>query len=431
VKLRLRDVLRLAVTATGRRRIAVGLRAIVEPALDRLATRRRRRGLVSTRVVAVVGSFGKSTTVRAVSAAMGLDFERIDGNAGAAPALELLRAPRRARRVVLEIGVNRPGTMRSRALMLRPDVVVVTSVGSEHNRSLGNLEKTRFEKAEMVRGLSPTGVAVLNADDPNVHWMAGQAPGRVVLVGTSSDAELRAEDIVVDFPSGTRFALVAKGSRRQVKTRLLGSKAVFSILAAIAVGVVEGESLDVVIERLEELPPLRMRLEPVLLPDGTVILRDEFKSAPETIHNALDLLAEVRGRRKIVVLGEVSEPPGSQRPIYRAVGERAAQVADLFVHVGHSRQKYTTGWTRAGMTRETILDAGPGVIRAAEIVRSIRRPGDVILLKGRDTQKLDRVAVALMGREVRCAVEFCNLNLGPCDTCSYLTRGFPDNVVRM
>ena len=432
MRLRLRDALRLVRTSTGRVRLASGLRQAARPIFDHLAKRRRRKTLAQTRVTVVVGSFGKTTTARAVTAALGFPVsEAIEFNTGTAPARALLHLPRRARHAVLEIGIDGPGQMRGRAEMVRPDIVVVTGVGSEHGRSLGDLEATRREKAEMVRFLSPSGVAVLNGDDPNVRWMAGQTPGRVVLFGTSADADVRAQDIVVDFPTGTSFTLIVDGARREMQTKLLGRKAVLHVLAAIAVGLTEGKDLDGMLERLKAVPAARKRLEPVLLEDGTVLLRDEFKSAVETIHAALDLLEEIHGRRKVVVLGEVSEPPGSQGPIYRAIGGRVAQAADAVVHVGHDLQRYTTGLRRAGMDRAAIHDAGGDLMRAVEIVRGIQRPGDVILIKGRDTQRLDRVALALMGRQVRCMVSFCNLKLGPCDTCSYLSRGWPDNIVRM
>ena len=86
---------------------------------------------------------------------------------------------------------------------------------------------------------------------------------------------------------------------------------------------------------------------------------------------------------------------------------------------------------QAGMPAEAIFDSGPRVLRAVEVVERIRRPGDVILIKGRDTQRLDRVALGLMGRRVGCTVRFCDLKFGPCDRCSYLLRGWPENIVRM
>jgi UDP-N-acetylmuramyl pentapeptide synthase len=110
--------------------------------------------------------------------------------------------------------------------------------------------------------------------------------------------------------------------------RLLGRAFVRAALAAVAVAVSCGVPAELALERLSTLGPTPRRLSPARLPSGAWLLRDEYKSSLETVDNALDVLADlpVDGRR-IVVMGEISEPPGSQGPIYRRIGERVAEIA--------------------------------------------------------------------------------------------------------
>ncbi|HEX6015342.1 MAG TPA: hypothetical protein VFY87_26795 [Geminicoccaceae bacterium] len=94
------------------------------------------------------------------------------------------------------------------------------------------------------------------------------------------------------------------------------------------------------------------------------------------------------------------------------------------VVVGPMFRRYAAGATAAGMPREALLDARRDVRAAWEAVRADLRPGDVVLVKGRDTERLDRVALALQGRPVRCTIEFCDLRGVRCQTCPMLEAGW-------
>jgi UDP-N-acetylmuramoyl-tripeptide--D-alanyl-D-alanine ligase len=412
-------------TGAGRRALLTRLQFAGWPVLHRAATWYRRRALGGTRVVAVVGSFGKTTTARAVNAALGLpENPRLELNAFGSLALNLLGTRPGAEHRVLEVGIAEVGQMAAYADMVRPDVTVVTCVGSEHHRSLRTLAATRAEKSAMVNALSMTGTAVLNADDANVLWMAGSTRARVITFGMGPDADVRATDVALDWPYGTRFRLLHQGRAREVRTRLFGRHHVYPILAAVAAGLALGLDVERTLPVLTWLAPSRGRLQLVELADGVELLRDDHKSTLETVERALDLLAEIPGRRRLVVLGEVSEPPGSQGPIYRGLGARVAALAAGMVVLGGTFQRYAAGATAAGMPRNRMVNAGRDVLAAAAAVRAMLAPGDVVLVKGRDTQRLGRVSLALGGRQVGCTIPECSLKNTGCDDCPMLARGW-------
>jgi UDP-N-acetylmuramoyl-tripeptide--D-alanyl-D-alanine ligase len=174
---------------------------------------------------------------------------------------------------------------------------------------------------------------------------------------------------------------------------------------------------------LEAMPPRRGRLQLEPLPNGAWLVRDDFKSSVETIDAALDVLAELPGRR-IVVIGSVSEPPGSQGPIYRRLGERLGEVASRVIVVSSEFQRYAAGARAGGLPRSALVDARRDVRAAWEAVRADLQPGDVVLVKGRDTERLDRVGLALQGRDVRCAIDFCDLRGIRCEECPKLETGW-------
>lgn len=421
MRYRLRDTPEMLRTPVGRRLIRRGVMYQFWPVAFRLAQLYRATVVRRTRVIAIVGSLGKSTTLRAVSATLGT--EPSTDNAWTAVAGAILRIRRRQTHAAIEVGIAGLGQMRAYARMLRPNVAVVTSVASEHRRSLGSLDVTRAEKAWMVRALPRSGTAVLNGDDPNVMWMRGQTAAQVITFGYGEACDVRACDVRLDWPRGTRFRLHAFGNEREVAIRLIGRHMVYPVLAAVAVSQLEGLPLDQTLSRLQALAPTSGRMEPMQLANGVLLLRDEFKATLETIQSALDVFAEVPGRR-IVVLGDVSEPPQPQRPAYLALGERVAKIAAFFITVGNTFLPYRSGARRGGMPSDCIIDGGRTPRQVALALARVVQPGDVVLLKGRDTQKLARVALILQGRRVECDIRFCNLRPMSCADCPMLERGW-------
>jgi UDP-N-acetylmuramoyl-tripeptide--D-alanyl-D-alanine ligase len=431
VRYRLTDLPEMLQTPIGRLQLRKGVEYRIWPFTSRLARLYRSTVVHRTRVIAVVGSLGKSTTLRAVSTVLSLPFHwRMHDNAWSSVAYAMLRVRPRQSHAAVEVGIADRGQMQAYARVVRPNVTVVTSIASEHHRSLGSLEVTRAEKAWMVRALLPSGTAVLNGDDPNVMWMQGQTRARTVTFGYGESCDVRAEAVRLDWPQGTRFRVRAFGQEREVAIRLLGRQMVYSALAAIAVSQLEGVPLDEALSRLKALAPTPGRMQPVMLPSGVLVLRDDFKSTLETMHAALDVFAEVPGRR-IVVLGDVSEPPGRQRPIYQALGQRVGKIASYFVIVGHGLEPYHSGARRGGMPASHIIDGGRSPRQTAEALAGIIQAGDVVLLKGRDTQALDRVRLILEGRRVSCDIRFCNIHTVACEQCPMLERGWGTHRVIM
>lgn len=407
-------------TPMGRARLASGLPFLMWPLLRPFAKGYRLTAARKPRIVAVVGSLGKTTTARAVSAALGLP-PIYRGNAFAEIDMALFRVRPSDHHGVIEVGIARKGHMRIYARTIRPDVTVVTSIASEHMRSFGDLSVTRAEKAEMVRALTPSGLAVLNGDDPNVLWMKEATRSRVITFGFGEGNDIRATDVRLDWPRGNQFRLHANGTVRNARTRLIGCASVYPVLAAVAVGLAEGRSLDLMLAALENLPPSSERLEPVRLASGAIVLRDEFKSTLETIDAALDVLAEIPARRKIAILGDISEPPGSQGPLYRRLGSRVATAATQAIFVGQACDRYGTGVVSGGMSRDAMTRSRRNLKKALAAIPSDLGEGDVVLIKGRENQRLGRIALALMGQEVHCDVPFCTVSSSiRCEQCKRL-----------
>ena len=425
---RIRNLPKLMSSSLGRRDLTFGVYYGALPVIGRVAELYRRTIVKSTRVIAVVGSFGKTTTTRAIRTTLGLPLDpRLGVTQPSFKAREVLRMRPRDRYAVIETAVEGPGQMAFAARFIRPDIAVVTSIGSEHRRAFGSVEAIRNEKAAMVRSLPVSGLAVLNGDEPNVLSMKTLTQARVLTFGLGTTNDICATDVSLDWPVGTRFVLHALGNVRSLRIRLIGRHMVYAALAAVAVALSEGMRLEEICAALEALEPTPGRMEPVRLSNGAVILRDDFKSPLETVEAALDTFAEIPAARRIIVLGQVSEAPGNHRAIQRRLGERVAQIASYAIFVGIDCRPYVTGAVQGGLARESILAAGKNVSKVVEALVPMLREGDVVLIKGRASEKLDRIALSLMGRRVACAIEFCDVELR-CADCPMLERGWGASV---
>lgn len=379
-----------------------------------------------TRIVAVVGSVGKTTTMRTVSAVLGQRVTRpalLNMNSHAAVGRALLGIRPWQSSAVMEVAVNRPGQMRIQAAAVRPDVVVVTAIARDHWESFPTLETTRDEKAEIVRALSPRAVAILNADDPNVRWMATQTRARVILVGEAPDSDVQATEIDLDWPRGMRFVAHVGGQAYRVRTRLMGRHMVYAALAALTVAHVEGLPMHAAVAAVESVEATPGRMQTIALPSGAVVVRDEFKGTVDAWDAALETFASIPARRRIAVFGEISEATGNQD--YRDVGRKTALVADQAIFVGTSKslQLFRTGAANGGLSRDRVEHVHHWW-EAEALLRDELGEGDVVLIRGRWQQALGRVGLALAGQKVLCRADPCPFKRMLCDVCPYLEQQF-------
>lgn len=393
-----------------------------------LARWRRSRLPDNFQLIAVVGTFGKSTTTRLVRAMLGLDASmRCTRNTSSFTALSVLRCSKAKQLEVLEIAVGKPGQMKDLAAVVSPTTVVVTSIGSEHRTSMGSLDVTRHEKAFMLRSLPETGNAVLNGDDSNVMWMANETRANIHTFGFNDRCDIRILNHQIDWPRGMRTTLAIRGQTHEFKTRLLGRPGLYAVAAAVTVGNVLGIPMDTLHGRIATLEPTPGRLHLLHLKDRIWFLRDDFKSPRETILEALDTMESIPIEDKLFVLGEEQEPDISQHELYRQIGDRIGRMGGRVVFWG-PRGKFRnlrTGFKRAGGTEEGLSHAR-SIRDVVQIVEAESGSERVILLKGRSAQKLERVALALKNRQLRCELASCKLNL-ECDACPRWHAGKPDH----
>ncbi|MCA9595123.1 MAG: UDP-N-acetylmuramoyl-tripeptide--D-alanyl-D-alanine ligase [Myxococcales bacterium] len=375
-------------------------------ALGDLAGFHRRRW--GGQVVAVAGSAGKTTTRSAISAALGAilgaALHRTAGNLNnlVGVPMVLLGLEPQHRVAVLEIGTNARGEVARLAEIADPDVGVLTLVGMEHSEGIGDLDAIEAEEGDLLRALSSQAVAVGNGDDERVRRQLEASPaGRRVTYG-SAGADYRLVRRETDDELGTQLT-VARPSGDQVTltTRLVGLPGALAAMAAVAVA-------DAVLEAPADPELLRTglagqdvgergRLTPVALANGTLVLDDSYNANPPSVLSAASVaqeIAERRGARLVLVVGEMRELGAMSEREHRAVGAALAERrAAALVAVEGDARLYVEPARSAGMDAEFATDAEAAV----PLVLSRVRPGDVVLVKASRGVRAERIVAALEG----------------------------------
>jgi UDP-N-acetylmuramoyl-tripeptide--D-alanyl-D-alanine ligase len=315
--------------------------------------------------------------------------------------LTVLRADADTRVLVLEMGADAPGNLTFLTSVAPPDVAAVLVVGRAHLHGFGSIEGVAATKAELVQGLVPGGVAVLNADDHRVAAMATHAD-RVVAFGTDPAAAVRAEAVTTDDDGHAAFDLVAPQGRAHVRLALVGAHHVTNALAAAAVALELGVPLPDVAATLVSTGPISPhRMHVVDTPGGVRVVDDAYNATPDSMRAALRTLADMalQRRRSIAVLGEMRElGPDSVRE-HDAVGALVAELGiDRLVVVGrgalavHTAATHARDWQGSSTWVETVADA-------VALLADELRPDDVVLVKSSNGAGLLRLADAIVSTD--------------------------------
>ena len=333
--------------------------------------------------VAITGSVGKTTTRTAIGAVLRESFrvQTSEGNKNTplGLSLTLLNADLGPDTVlVLEMGARLAGDIKELCAAFPPTVGVVTNVRGVHLETFGSLDGVEREKSEIVRALAASGTAVLNGDDPRARRMADVTAGSVVLYGTAGDCDVRPEHVTATLP-------------------ILGDHAVYTAMAATAVGRALGMDADAVTRGLEAMESEPGRLRRLAGRGGSVLIDDTYNASPDAARSALDVLAGLDADRRTAVLGDMLELGETEVDQHADVLRHALDRADRVVAVGLIMARAAD---RVGA--DPRLSTAPSSSQLADRVGDVLEvgEGDAVLVKGSQGARMERVSRALLSPDL-------------------------------
>ncbi len=368
----------------------IGLLAVDDTlvALQTLATAVRK--LWGKTAIGITGSMGKTTTKEAMahllSARHRVHRSKGNFNNHFGLPLGLLTLEPEYDLAVIEMGMSHAGEIAALARIALPNEGVVTSVGPVHLEFFDSMAGIARAKYELIEAIPHGGTLVLNADDEYVSQFGRDFKGNVIMFGLKAAADVRAENIEILGPEGTRFDLICQGLRQTVRSPLLGTHNVYNVLAAAAVTIEHGITPSEIAAILPSLEPGDKRGQVVQVGNIT-ILNDCYNSSPKALMAAVDTLAAMPARRRIVVAGEMLELGATGEQLHRECGRYiASKHVDYLLGVRGLAMPMVEAAVAAGMKAEFLAtpeEAGDWLAREA-------RKGDVVLLKGSRGVKLEK-----------------------------------------
>jgi len=368
-------------------------------ALGRLAAAWRDR--IPARIIAITGSNGKTTVKEMVAAILsGAGTTRATaGNLNNDIGMPLtLLAARDEQFLILEMGANHHGEIGYLTDIARPDVALITNAGRAHLEGFGSVEGVAHAKGEIARGLPADGTFVFMADVPWTPLWQQLADGRPRLsFGTGPSAEVGADEQAItqtwdEEGFRSQFTVHVRDVQLDIALALAGSHNVRNALAAIAGTVALGIELPTIRAGLEQLRPVKRRLQPRRTASGARLIDDSYNANPDSLAAAVDVLTALpiddRGRY-LLVLGDFGELGADSIEVHREMGVAArASGANALYAVGalsrHATEGFGTG-ARHFPDQQSLIDA-----LLVDIC-----PADLILVKGSRRAAMDLVADAL------------------------------------
>jgi len=310
--------------------------------------------------------------------------------------------------LILEVGADHPGDIQRVAKWLKPDIAVITRISKKpvHVEFFLSPEQVFQEKAALAKAVNDSGSLVLFADDENVLSLASEAKSRgvkVVSFGLSSGAEIRGSDQAISYdevtgtPTGLAFHLHIRDlDQIVVIPGVVGKSLIYSLLAAAAVGkachMPEGEILSLL--STFAAPHGRTNIIPGL--NGSTIIDDTYNSSPDATEAALSSLKDIQTTgTKIAILGDMMELGRYAVEEHRRIGKLAATIASRLITVG-SRSRLSAEEALQNGFPATMVEQYNTASQAAEVIPSSIKPGDVILVKGSQSMRMERVVKALL-----------------------------------
>lgn len=361
-------------------------------------------------VVGITGSAGKTTAKELTAHLLSTNGGRVlkserNYNNGLGLPLSVLRmvsegrSPEQFDVAVLEMGMSSPTHEIQRLCKITPpDIAVELMIAPVHLEYLGSIENIAAAKAELIEGLKPGGIAVLNADDEWVIKMRDQHKGRTVTFGIENKADVAAREIDTSHLGLIKFRLQTPLGEAPATLHMSGRHNLMNALAAAAVATCFEIMPAQIAEALNTARPPRMRGEVLDFAAGFRVVDDSYNSNPRSLVNMVRTITEgsASSKRRIVIAGEMLELGPDEVALHREAGVDIGRAGiEMVWGVRGLAAQIVEGAKQAGVGETRFFDSSHEAARA--IVDEVRK-GDLILVKGSRGVATDKIVAAIRER---------------------------------
>lgn len=312
--------------------------------------------------------------------------------------------------LILEMGIDKPGDMKYLLSIARPKIGIVTTISEEptHVEFFKDVDHLAKEKLLLYKAIPKDGYAILNLDDHYNKDIAQQLSCNIKTIGITQSADLQAIEIdyaanpheTADSPriAGLRFKLQLDGS--VVPCFIphgLGEPVVYATLFAAAVAQIYGINFIEVTQAMEEYVPARGRMNIIPGKNNTLIIDDTYNASPAAVRAALQVLIQIASdTERIVCLGNMEELGQQSKRAHTLIGKHIAQLGIThLVTLGEKGEWISAAALTNGMDQTRVTHC-KNHTEAVQVIVEHSKPQDVILVKGSQSMRLEKVVRDIM-----------------------------------
>lgn len=317
--------------------------------------------------------------------------------------------------LVLEMGIDKPHDMDYLLSFVRPDIAIVTAISEipVHLENFNSVKELAKEKLKIMQRLPENGAAIINQDNHIIIKYLPAINQKIVRFGLSGSADIKADNVLLDSKElmlddgirGLSFKLHYEKSTLPVRLPyILAEHQIYAALAAVACGLIFDMNLIEIAEVIKNLRPPKGRLNIIAGIKGTTIIDDTYNASPDSTQAALKLLQKLSaGGRKIAILGDMKELGAKSEEAHKKIGQVVSESADIFVAVGQDAQYMAEAAQENGITPDKIFSFPDSSQAGKFIQNSVLRSNDIILVKGSQALRMEKVVKEIMADPLRAA----------------------------
>jgi len=315
--------------------------------------------------------------------------------------------------LILEMGADRIGDIKYLLSFVHPQIGVITEISGSHLEFFKNLEGVTKEKGTLVQELTENELAVLNADNKYVLGLKDKLKSRVVTFGFSREADVQAESPVFSYDDnghiqGISFKLSYDGTTLPVRlNNILARHQIYAVLSAVAIGVELGMNLVDATQAIGcfSSPKSRMNLIPGI--KNSFLIDDSYNASPTSTQAALDTMGEIEAKRRIIVLGDMLELGEETEEGHVKIAQRFLEIkGDIFIAVG-TRMQFAVSELMKNNFNESNIFSCSNSIEAGKKLQEIIDDGDLVLIKGSQGARMEKVVEEVMAEPTKASELLC------------------------
>lgn len=354
-----------------------------------------KRSLYDIPVIAITGSVGKTSTKDIIANVVAQKYNvlKTQGNFNNDIGLPFtILQLKEHDALVVEMGMNHFKEIEYLSNIAKPTIAVITNIGTSHIGNLGSRENILKAKLEILEGLKENGTVIINNDNDLLNrWNETCTEFNKVTYGIEKKSNITAFNILIE-ESSSKYNVIINNKEYNIEVPISGKHFVYNSLSSIAVGMKLNISMELIRKGIKEFQLTKKRMDVQKIDNEVTIINDSYNASYDSVKAALEYLKEIKGNKKIAVLGDMLELGEFSENLHRLVGKEVVKnKIDILITVGKLSKQYIAEEAKLDKMNSDNIYVCDNNIEAYNILKNIIQENDTILLKASNILNLSEI----------------------------------------